>query len=485
MKRSLLLLTATLLMPVRGYAVAVSTEKITQSQPSEFGTSTAPSNGAAEHEKGVAAYKRGDYRLALAEFRQSAALGNARAERHLGVMYARGQGIRRNYAKALKWFRLAAAQDNAVAEYDIGVSYANGEGVAQDYATALQWYHLAAVKGYARAEYNLGVMYDKGLGVPQDFGRTSKWYRRAAAQGYGPAEFGLGVIYAEGLGVPRDYRTALRWFHVAAARGYVRAEYNLGVMYSNGYGVAQDYDTALRWYHSAAGQGYTPAVRAMHAEYKRCSVPPYGATAGGYAAYKRATFSSTFHARDIFPAICMAKLELFSHKDKKLSASLRPDGLSDAQLASESVGRLAMQVGSELFKAWRAAKAQFHAQSITVRGFVIKGPRLAKDAAHLKVSGVYVREGNMRYLYANSTDATLAVAPGYTGYVPKITLLTSNASTRARKVLLQCSENPASIYTGCPVTLNGAATDCEEATAFGGSRELPCLEVKDLGNSPQ
>jgi hypothetical protein len=109
--------------------------------------------------------------------------------------------------------------------------------------------------------------------------------------------------------------------------------------------------------------------------------------------------------------------------------------------------------------------------------FVVKGPKLARRGALVEAQGVYVRAGGMEYLYSNSTDASLAVAPGYNAYVPRIPLLTNDASDSARELFMQCSENPGNLYTGCPVVVKGEATECEESNALGGSRDLPCLNV--------
>ena len=97
MKRTLLLLAVALVAP----AVAHAT--------------TATATAQAELQAVAAAYHRGDYQQALADFRQLAAQGNAVAEYNLGVMYNDGQGVPQNNAKALKWYRVAAAQGHVFA----------------------------------------------------------------------------------------------------------------------------------------------------------------------------------------------------------------------------------------------------------------------------------------------------------------------------------------------------------------------------------
>ena len=125
MNRTLLLLAVALVAP----AVAHAT--------------TATATAQAELQAGSAAYQRGDYQQALADFRQLAAQGNAAAEFGLGGMYNDGQGVPQNYAEALKWYRLAAAQGVARAEFDLGGMYAEGQGVPEDYVNAYKWLLLA------------------------------------------------------------------------------------------------------------------------------------------------------------------------------------------------------------------------------------------------------------------------------------------------------------------------------------------------------
>ena len=108
------------------------------------------------YEKGLAAYKSGDYATALREFRPLAKQGLASAQSSLGWMYYGGQGVTQNDKTALKWYRLAAEQGDAPAQYSLGVMYENGLGVPQDDKTALKWFTLSA-KGkneYAQSEVN-------------------------------------------------------------------------------------------------------------------------------------------------------------------------------------------------------------------------------------------------------------------------------------------------------------------------------------------
>ena len=87
-------------------------------------------------QKGLSAYRSGDFATALREWTPLAKQGNAAAQYNLGLMYANGRGISQDYKTAVKWYRLAAEQGNAVAQFNLGMMYKEGKGVPQDYKTA-------------------------------------------------------------------------------------------------------------------------------------------------------------------------------------------------------------------------------------------------------------------------------------------------------------------------------------------------------------
>jgi len=135
----------------------------------------------ADFDAGWRAYERGDYATALREWLPLAQQGDADAQRNLGLMYEKGEGVPQDYAQAVQWYRWAAEQGHANAQFFLGRMYNKGEGVPQDYAQGVQWYRRAAEQGNADAQNNLGLMYDTGQGVPQDYQQAYFWYNLAAA----------------------------------------------------------------------------------------------------------------------------------------------------------------------------------------------------------------------------------------------------------------------------------------------------------------
>jgi uncharacterized protein len=138
---------------------------------------------AQDFQKGLAAAQAGDYATALQEWTPLAEAGDAFAQRNLGLMYSKGQGVPQDYAEAVKWYRLAAEQGKASAQNNLGFMYDKGEGVPQNYVEAVKWYLLASEQGNAQAQVNLGFMYDKGKGVLQDNVIAHMWYNIGSAKG--------------------------------------------------------------------------------------------------------------------------------------------------------------------------------------------------------------------------------------------------------------------------------------------------------------
>ena len=120
-----------------------------------------------------------------------------------------------DYVEAAKWYRLAAEQGEPGAQRALGRLYLRGNGVEQNVCESARWYHRAAVQGDRLAQHRLGEVYATD-GALQDYTVAAWWYRRAAEQGHTGAQLRLGQLYRDGKGVPQDYVAAYRWIHLAA-----------------------------------------------------------------------------------------------------------------------------------------------------------------------------------------------------------------------------------------------------------------------------
>ena len=192
--------------------------------------------------------------LKVKEVRDLAAQGNAESQFSLGVMYAKGTGVRRNDVEAVKWFRKSAEQGYASAQRSMGIMYGTGKGVSQNFAEAAKWYHKAAEQGNADAQNNLGRCYIIGEGVEKSDVEAAKWFRKSAEQGNSFAQFSLGLCYRDGRGVGKNTEEAAKWFRKAAEQGNSSAQHNLGVCYQNGEGVKKNLQEAAKWLQMAKAQ---------------------------------------------------------------------------------------------------------------------------------------------------------------------------------------------------------------------------------------
>ena len=195
---------------------------------------------AADFEVGLKAYESGDYATAIKEFQPLADQGVRNAQYNLGLIFAKGQGVKQDYTEAAKWYRKAAEQGVVEAEYNLGMLYSAGNGVPKDPAEAMKWFIQAAEKGDVQAANSIGTFYDEGEGAFKNKAEAAKWYRKAADQGVANAQFNLGVMYDTGQGVPVNYNEAVKWYQKAAEQNNEGALCNLGILYYNGQGVKLD-----------------------------------------------------------------------------------------------------------------------------------------------------------------------------------------------------------------------------------------------------
>jgi len=85
--------------------------------------------------------------------------GHAKAQVHLGLLYAEGKGVSNSAEAALKWFTLAAEQGDKWGQFFVGLMYYNGSGVTQNHEEAIKWHTLAAEKRLAGTQEYLGGLY--------------------------------------------------------------------------------------------------------------------------------------------------------------------------------------------------------------------------------------------------------------------------------------------------------------------------------------
>jgi len=138
---------------------------------------------AADFDKGLAAYKAGDFATALAEFKPLAEQGDAELQFILSQMYESGTGVLADAKEGIRWLKLAAENGHGPAQFLLGQKFRLGIGVKENRKEAVKWYTIAAEQGNTDSQGDLAVMYAVGYGVIQDDVYAHMWANIAASDG--------------------------------------------------------------------------------------------------------------------------------------------------------------------------------------------------------------------------------------------------------------------------------------------------------------
>lgn len=129
--------------------------------------------------EGAAAWERGDYPQAVAEWRPAAIGGDATAQYGLGQAYLYGRGVPVDLKQARAWFEKAAAQGHVESQDNLGLLLFQ-EGERQ---MALPLLERSAARGEPRAQYVLGTAKFNGDLVDRDWVGAYALMTRASAAG--------------------------------------------------------------------------------------------------------------------------------------------------------------------------------------------------------------------------------------------------------------------------------------------------------------
>ena len=173
-------------------------------------------------EQALDAYKAGNFAEAAGQWLALAEDGCAPAQRALGSLYERGQGVEKNAANAFEWTKKAAEQNDPVAMFNLACYHDKGFGVKKNQQTALTWYRKAAEYGHPEAAALIASLIETGdRGLEKDMDEAVRWYQIAANRGNVLAMGRLAWLYSTGTGVPQDAAFAFQYFLKAAQGGKV------------------------------------------------------------------------------------------------------------------------------------------------------------------------------------------------------------------------------------------------------------------------
>ena len=165
----------------------------------------------ADVKAGVDAWSRGDYGLAVKEWRPLAIAGDADAQFNLGQAYKLGRSVPVDLKQAQDWYRRAAAQGHMQAEDNLGlILFQNG-----DRQNAMPYIEKSSARGEPRAQYVLATALFNGDLVKKDWVRAYALMTRASASGLPQASSSLAQMdqfipleqRQRGLTLARDLET--------------------------------------------------------------------------------------------------------------------------------------------------------------------------------------------------------------------------------------------------------------------------------------
>ncbi len=110
-----------------------------------------------QHQSALLLHKKGEYEKAFAIWEAEAKEQNAQAMVNIGLMYLRGEGVKKDAAEAKRWFEKAAEFENPSALYNLGLMYDNDIAAQKDEQKAQEYLHKAAQLGHDGANFKLAL----------------------------------------------------------------------------------------------------------------------------------------------------------------------------------------------------------------------------------------------------------------------------------------------------------------------------------------
>ncbi|MGA0596683.1 tetratricopeptide repeat protein [Enterovirga sp. CN4-39] len=155
---------------------------------------------------------------ARAWFEKAAGLGEATASYNLALLLLAG-GAEADLPEVARLLRVAADAELGDAQHDLGVLYARGKGVRQNAEEAAKLYIRSAKNGSIAGEVALAIALFNGDGIEKNEAHAARLFRRTALRGNAIAQNRLARIYATGRGVPRNLIEAAAWHLMASGQG--------------------------------------------------------------------------------------------------------------------------------------------------------------------------------------------------------------------------------------------------------------------------
>ncbi len=141
----------------------------------------------ADVKAGVDAWTRGEYDVAVKEWRDPALKGDADAQFNLGQAYKLGRGVKADFDIATDWYSRAAKQGHIQAADAYGHLLHYRGKVSE----ALPYLQASSDRGEPRAQYLLATELFNGTNIAKDWVKAYAYMTRASASGLAPASRSL------------------------------------------------------------------------------------------------------------------------------------------------------------------------------------------------------------------------------------------------------------------------------------------------------
>lgn len=215
----------------------------------------------------------------LCWLRQASDRGVAAASYNVGMMYARGVGVKKHLPEALRWFEIAVTQGDPDAAQQIiqvrqETEHRPPVQVKPQIPQPLSIDSLLdalgrAEQGDPEGAVQAALLYKAGIDGTVKIGRALKWLERAVTLGSGEAAAKLGHIYMYGEGVPVDPERGLQWMTRAIEMGDTGAMLFVGTEKINGELIRSDVPGGVEWIRKAAQAGNPEAMLTMAEIYRK------------------------------------------------------------------------------------------------------------------------------------------------------------------------------------------------------------------------
>ena len=191
----------------------------------------------------------------------------------VGLLFGRGQEVKRNFSKCVALFEKAADKGHAEASFLLGTIYLKGGSIFKEIKTEVEYggivipkdfpyditrafhYYLISGNKGDKLSYDVCTLIKKRLLESADTARSAKMLQsleEAAGNGNALAQRFLAELYSDGKIVKQDDHRAFELFKKSAELGDIWSEYNIARKYIAGLGVERDSIKGFEWMKKAA-----------------------------------------------------------------------------------------------------------------------------------------------------------------------------------------------------------------------------------------